>query len=218
MYLRVLSKLFNCSCVTFLYTFFRFIQHGEQFAAFTGVVAASIMMVTIFTVYNGDPGIAAGMCILTLDIELLRLSWRVTLVIVLLLIYVVLIFISRSTIPLDTISIIVSVCVLFVLAIHGQEHFTHVADRERRDLEEQTKQLEKVRSLKWELLTDLLPRPIANRLLAPTTFGGTTQLVADVYEDVTVLFTDMKGFTAYSSKLDPGALQHFLNAMFRYVL
>jgi class 3 adenylate cyclase len=68
--------------------------------------------------------------------------------------------------------------------------------------------------LKWELLTDLLPRPIANRLLVPVPLGGTAKLVADVYEDVTVLFTDMKGFTAYSSKLDPGALQHFLNAMF----
>ena len=71
-----------------------------------------------------------------------------------------------------------------------------------------------MRSLKWELLTDLLPRPIANRLLAPTPMGESAQLVADVYENVTVLFTDMKGFTAYSSKLDPGALQHFLNAMF----
>jgi class 3 adenylate cyclase len=68
--------------------------------------------------------------------------------------------------------------------------------------------------LKWELLTDLLPRPIANRLLAPVPVGAEAQLVADVYEDVTVLFTDMKGFTNFSSKLDPGALQHFLNGMF----
>ena len=122
-----------------------FMKHGEKFALFTGFVAAAVCLVTIFIVYNGDPGIAAAMCILVLDVELLRLPLRVMMTVVLLLIYSVMIFMSRDSAILATIAMITLVCALFALAIHGQEHFNHLADCERRDLEMQTKQLQTVR-------------------------------------------------------------------------
>merc|ERR1712190_352804 len=65
--------------------------------------------------------------------------------------------------------------------------------------------------MKWHLLTDLLPPPIATRLIDQP---DPTDIIADVYADVTILFTDMKGFTAFSSKLDPNELASFLNSMF----
>merc|ERR1712048_1307152 len=64
--------------------------------------------------------------------------------------------------------------------------------------------------MKWNLITDLLPPPIAVRWLE----HNNTDIIADVYPDVTILFTDMKGFTAFSSKLDPNELASFLNSMF----
>ena len=191
-----------------------FEKYGEFFSTFSIFAAGAVMLVTIFFVYSGDPGIAAAMCILILDVQLLRLSWRVLLTFMLLIFYSVMIILTRGSSVVFTLATPFMVCALFIIAIHGQAHFSHLADRERRDLEMQTEQLQQVRKLKWELLTDLLPRPIANRLLAPVPLGEKAQLVADVYEDVTVLFTDMKGFTVFSSKLDPGALQHFLNGMF----
>jgi class 3 adenylate cyclase len=121
-----------------------FAKYGEIFSMFSGFVAAAVMLVTIFVVYSGDPGIAAAMCILALDVELLRLSWRIILVFMLLLFYTVMIIMSRGSGVVATLATPYMVCGLFILAIHGQEHFSHLADCEKRDLEMQTKQLHQV--------------------------------------------------------------------------
>ena len=160
--------------------------------------------------------------IVILDIDVLRLTLRVILTVVLLLIYGVLILTTRDQYILSTMGTATLPFLLFMIAVHGVEHFNHLANFEKRCLQAQTEQLSNLRKLKWDLLTDLLPKPIAHRILknpAPTNDGsgsGTVArgMIADVYDNVTVIFTDMKGFTAYSSKLDPAALQHFLNGMF----
>ena len=145
------------------------------------------------------------------------------LTLLLLVIYGVLILFTRDSFILSTMGTVTVPFVLFMIAVHGVEHFNHLSNFEKRGLQAQTKHLKHLRKLKWELLTDLLPRPIARRMLGdPSTMsagdptGGkiASNMIADVYDGVTVIFTDMKGFTAYSSKLDPAALQLFLNGMF----
>ena len=121
-----------------------FAKNGEMFSIAATFIATAVMMMTIFVVYSGDPGIAAAMCILVLDVELLRLPWRTMLMLMLLLFYTVMIFISRGTGVVATLATPYMVCGLFLLAIHAQEHFSHLADCEKRDLEMQTKQLEQV--------------------------------------------------------------------------
>ena len=121
-----------------------FTKNGEIFSVLATFIATAVMMLTIFAVYSGDPGIAAAMCILVLDVELLRLSWRSMLMFMLLVFYTVMILISRGSGVVATLATPYMVCALFLLAIHAQEHFSHLADCEKRDLEMQTKQLEQV--------------------------------------------------------------------------
>lgn len=156
--------------------------------------------------------------IIILDVDVLRLTLRVVLTVLLLVLYSTLILTTRDQFVLSTLGTATVPFVLFLVAVHGVEHFNHLSDFEKRGLQAQTEQLKNLREHKWELLTDLLPNPIARRILGNAGGDNSSMLqsnmIADVYDGVTVIFTDMKGFTAYSSKLDPSALQHFLNGMF----
>jgi len=64
-------------------------------------------------------------------------------------------------------------------------------------------QLEKDRSEK--LLLNILPKPIAERLKAGE------EIIADRFEDATILFADIVGFTSFSSDKSPGELVNYLN-------
>jgi class 3 adenylate cyclase len=59
-----------------------------------------------------------------------------------------------------------------------------------------------------DLLANLLPGPVADKLLE-----GASQ-IADGYADVTVLFADICGFTEYSATVSPRALVRLLNRIF----
>jgi class 3 adenylate cyclase len=58
------------------------------------------------------------------------------------------------------------------------------------------------------LLLNILPQAIAARL------KQSPDAIADGFEQVTILFADVVGFTPLSERLDPGALVRFLNALF----
>ncbi len=58
------------------------------------------------------------------------------------------------------------------------------------------------------LLLNILPEAIANRL------RGGEKLIADRFDDVTLLFADIVGFTAMSSEMSPGELVSVLNEVF----
>ncbi len=59
-----------------------------------------------------------------------------------------------------------------------------------------------------ELLLNVLPAPIANRL------RGGEQGIADGFAEVTVVFADLVGFTAMSSEMPPGDVVSLLNGLF----
>jgi adenylate cyclase len=58
------------------------------------------------------------------------------------------------------------------------------------------------------LLANILPVAIANRL------KSSAETIADRYEDASVLFADMAGFTAMASEISPLQLVHLLNSVF----
>ena len=68
--------------------------------------------------------------------------------------------------------------------------------------------LEEERAKSQRLLLNVLPQRIIDRLAAGET------LIADGHDDVTVLFSDVVGFTTISSELAPAALVEQLNALF----
>ena len=70
------------------------------------------------------------------------------------------------------------------------------------------RELDEERERSHSLLLNILPQPIIDRLDA----GETT--IADRFADVTVLFSDLVGFTAISSDLEPATLVGELNRLF----
>jgi adenylate cyclase len=71
-----------------------------------------------------------------------------------------------------------------------------------------TQELEEERAKSLALLRNILPQPIIDRLEA----GEGT--IADRYDSVTVLFSDLVGFTEISSSLEPDSLVAELNRLF----
>jgi adenylate cyclase len=59
-----------------------------------------------------------------------------------------------------------------------------------------------------QLLLNILPEPVAHRLKQDPS------AIADHFEDVTVLFADLVGFTEFSTYTSPGELVHILNVVF----
>ena len=59
------------------------------------------------------------------------------------------------------------------------------------------------------LLANILPATIADRLKS-----GTELIIADRYDEASILFADMAGFTARTSDTSPDELVHFLNGVF----
>ena len=150
--------------------------------------------------------------IIILDVDVLRMNLRVVLTLLLLSIYAILILTTRDQFVLSTLGTTALPFLLFMIAVHGVEHFNHLSNFEKRGLQAQTEQLKNLRKLKWELLTDLLPRPIARRILGGVSGNTNSHMIADVYDGVTVIFTDMKVSQHIHQNSPP--VQHFLNGMF----
>ncbi len=77
-------------------------------------------------------------------------------------------------------------------------------DRERRHLA----QIEDEKERHEHLLLNVLPKPIVARL------NSGEALIADRFDEVTVLFSDLVGFTEMSSRLTPTRLVTLLNQLF----
>jgi guanylate cyclase len=77
---------------------------------------------------------------------------------------------------------------------------------EQRDRARAALEIERERS--EQLLLNVLPKPIAERL------KSTSDAIADRYDDVSVLFADLVGFTAASSHMAPEDLVALLNRIF----
>ena len=75
-------------------------------------------------------------------------------------------------------------------------------------LEQAHNELSAERERSESLLLNVLPEPIADRLKD----GETT--IADQYDDVTVMFADIAGFTPYSASVSPTELVDMLNRLF----
>jgi class 3 adenylate cyclase len=75
-------------------------------------------------------------------------------------------------------------------------------------MEREHRMLSKEEKRGTALLHSLLPKMVVTRIQSGAT------LIADSYANVSVLFTDMKGFTSFSSSVTPSELVAFLNQMF----
>ncbi len=81
-------------------------------------------------------------------------------------------------------------------------------EQQRELIQKQHRELEIERQKSENLLLNILPRPIAQRLKEDQS------VIADHYNSATVLFTDIVGFTELSENLTPSELVQFLNQIF----
>ena len=77
-------------------------------------------------------------------------------------------------------------------------------------LEETNKQLALEEQRTEDMLLNILPRPIADRLKA------NPEIIADQFQEVTVLFADIVDFTRLSMRLSPERLVAMLDAVFSF--
>ncbi len=88
------------------------------------------------------------------------------------------------------------------------QHVEQIRDTNARLLDRLMGELETERARSHELLLNVLPQPIIDRLNAGE------QLIADRYDDVAVVFSDLVGFTEISARLPVTTLVSSLNALF----
>jgi adenylate cyclase len=81
-------------------------------------------------------------------------------------------------------------------------------EQQRMVIQQQHRQLEIERQKSENLLLNILPHSIAQRLKEDP------KVIADHYNSVTVLFTDIVDFTKLSANLTPSELVQFLNGIF----
>src|SRR4051812_26797239 len=88
------------------------------------------------------------------------------------------------------------------------ESATRTAWYQRRVIDVQARELAREKERSDQLLRNVLPDAIADRL------RGTPTTIADAVDDATVLFADIVGFTPLASRLDPAELVALLDALF----
>ena len=161
-------------------------------------------------------GVLALFIVYSLNISLLAYLWRVLIFSALVVAYIVTVSFSGSVvdITIDTIKVSTDFIYLLVfffgqaLPVFAAEfHLRHNFLR-RIQLRRARSALHKEQERSSQLLSNLLPPTIVSQLKAGR------ELIADFYPEATVLFTDLRGFTAFSSTVTPAQLVAFLNVLF----
>jgi adenylate cyclase len=88
------------------------------------------------------------------------------------------------------------------------QYFVRERDRAMASLDREHRLLQVEREKSERLLLNVLPRAIADRLKED---GG---IIAERFEEVTVLFADVAGFTPLAGKMEPEAVVELLNELF----
>lgn len=122
-----------------------------------------------------------------------------------------LLFIDPSTSPADisVMSFLLFVSELTTLAaVYVNDNSSRRAFIQRRIIDLQAKELVEERAKSDRLLLNVLPAAIVTRL------RQRQEIIAEAYPDVTILFSDVVGFTPLSDKMAPAELVTMLNRLF----
>jgi len=97
---------------------------------------------------------------------------------------------------------------LMACGVRLEEHLEHVAHHEQRRVSHRLEEIQKAKAASSQLLESLLPPHVVGLV------AEGVSPIAELHPDVTIMFTDIKGFTAYSSRISPQELVDLLNSMY----
>lgn len=92
--------------------------------------------------------------------------------------------------------------------IRMQEHLDHCASYYERHVQRQIDSISDFKGGNQKLLAKILPKHVVQLV------SDGVSPIAEDYADVTVVFTDLQGFTAFSSRISPGELVELLNMLY----
>mmetsp|Transcript_20414 Transcript_20414/g.47616 ORF Transcript_20414/g.47616 Transcript_20414/m.47616 type:complete len:1019 (-) Transcript_20414:168-3224(-) len=101
-----------------------------------------------------------------------------------------------------------AVFILTAAGIRMQEHLDHCADFYKRHVQRRIEESSETRLGSQRLLAKILPPHVVelvNENISP---------IAEDFADVTIVFTDLKGFTAFCSRISPTELVELLNLLY----
>ena len=194
----------------------------RQYFCFAQVLTAAVMFsiggVVIAISMTGDSpgfGILALFIVYGFNVSLVAIGYRLMLMLALIVCHLVLL----ALLDFDDVSdqdVLLQLVYLVVFLIgqagpvygseyhHRHNYLRQIAARKQKQL------LSQERQKTQEILLNILPEKIVHdlRKKAPG------EVLAETHPQCTILFTDLRGFTAFSSTVDPQTLVNFLNIMF----
>jgi len=189
---------------------------AQMSTAVTLLLVGGCIIATNVLGRNPGYGVLALFIVYSLNISLVAYLWRVLLFSLLVVVYTVTIALSGSQvdIPIDTVKVSTDFIYLLVfffgqaLPVFAAEYHLRHNFLRRIQLRRARAALHKEQERSSQLLSNLLPPTIVSQL------KNGRELIADFYPEATVLFTDLRGFTAFSSTVTPAQLVAFLNVLF----
>ena len=186
-------------------------RYGELVAPLTLIVASYVSLSVVTWSIGTGAGlqfyflVAATVAVLVMGLE------HIVLACTLVAIGAAIVITLQFTVPADTgmqpawgipVGFVVSVISSCIMAVATVWYALRETERAEDAMEEEYNRSE-------SLLANILPATIANRLKNPA-----TTIIADKYDDASVLFADIAGYTERASQTTPADLVEFLNRLY----
>jgi len=189
---------------------------SARFIAFVTIAMLSAqgaaLLMSSMMIYNNEPSIIALFGVLVLSYEVCSIFMRmvICMAIVIGFLFVELVRCDMTSVKSESATIVfLGTFFCFIgCSIRLNEFMAHVAHHEKRRLAGRFEDIKVLKASGNELLNSLLPSHVISLVRQ-----GVSP-IAEHHDDVTIIFTDIKGFTSWSSQLYPSELMAFLNSMY----
>lgn len=191
-----------------------FLKYSRSLTVGMLVVQGASILWCGMEIYNSEPAMVSAFGSYVLLFNVCTISWRLALCIMAVVGFVAIEVMTCGKDSIQESGKLANIAFLMIFffsmacGVHLEEHLQHVAYYEQRLASRKLVDIKMAQRASVQLLTNLLPQHVV-----PLVSDGISP-IAEVFHKVTVIFTDIKGFTAYSSKISPQELVDFLNAMY----
>ena len=179
-------------------------------AVFSIVVAVEVLFIAEHNNRSGgilDDSFVMFFVIWNFHITITQLNIRILISAIALLLYAVKMWIMLGNVSSNFIGL-VAFAIVSIVPMVISRHYSQYTFVQQDQIQNQAQQLAKIAEKSTRILRSVLPAKVAR----DPRLGKS--LIADQFDQATVLFTDLKGFTQFSAELTPRQLVDFLNLLY----